>query len=101
MLWQLLACNPQLAPAGLALAQTPHGSAPPHPLGWLTAQPSPLQKTRLVVSRGKLCRKLNRIWHPKRLRVPVPVRSSRLCPVAITSRTRSRYCTPTTDCGET
>lgn len=52
----------------------------------------PLQKTRLVVSSGKECRKLKHICLPNRERVPVSVRSGRTAPFLITSATRSRYC---------
>lgn len=54
---------------------------------------TPRKNTRLVVSRGKvLFRKSYRIWDPKILRVPTPVRSNRLFPFAIIRRVSSRYC---------
>ena len=52
----------------------------------------PLQKTRFVVRSGKECRRLKRIWRPKLEKVPVPVLSSLNAPLAITSPTRSKYC---------
>jgi hypothetical protein len=45
----------------------------------------------LVVSSGNFSARSKRICTPNLERVPVPVRSPRRTPVAITSRTRSRY----------
>lgn len=60
---------------------------------------TPRKNTRLVVSRGKvLFRKLYRIWDPKILRVPTPVRSNRLFPFAIIRRVSSRYCISSSFC---
>lgn len=53
---------------------------------------APRQKVRLVVSRGKECRRLKRIWVPNLDSVPVPVRSPFRLPVLMTSSTMSRYC---------
>lgn len=52
----------------------------------------PLQKTLLVVSSGKECRRLNLICVPNFEKVPVPVLSSLNAPFSITSSTMSRYC---------
>lgn len=52
----------------------------------------PRQKVRLVVSSGKECRRLKRIWQPNFERVPVPVRSPFKLPVFMMSPTMSRYC---------
>lgn len=46
----------------------------------------------LVVRRGKPSARSKRIWRPKTLRVPVPVRSPRSLPFSSMSRRRSRYC---------
>lgn len=52
---------------------------------------TPRQKTALVVSSGKTSpRRSKRSCAPKSERVPVPVRSPRRFPRAITSRTSSR-----------
>ena len=56
----------------------------------------PRKNTFLVVSRGKECRRSKRRLRPKTESVPVPVRSGRCTPEAMTSRTTSRYCTAAT-----
>ena len=65
----------------------PH-CADPHP-------DPPLQKTRFVVRRGKVCRRLKRICPPNFETVPVPVRSALSTPVLMTSSISSRYCVKT------
>src|SRR5215213_1190644 len=48
--------------------------------------------TFLVVTSGKPAARSKRIWCPKTLRVPVPVRSPFSTPSSRTRRTSSRYC---------
>ena len=51
-----------------------------------------LRWTFLVVTRGKPSSRLKRIWCPKMLRVPVPVRSDLSVPLSRIFCNRSKYC---------
>ena len=71
----------QIADVGIAPAET------------RATRGSPLsRKTFLVVSNGNPSPRSKRIWWPKTLRVPVPVRSPRTTPSSQILRSRSRYC---------
>jgi hypothetical protein len=48
--------------------------------------------TFFVVNNGNPADRSNRIWWPKTLRVPVPVRSVLTAPVVRMRSIRSRYC---------